>query len=822
MNRESTLPVSREPPPFLDSDGEMAERIRQYDWGRTPLGVPEQWPQLLKITVHILLTSRHPMSIWWGPELIQLYNDAYRETLESDQHPLTLGRPARESWPETWEIIGPEIAQVMQGKPVWQEDRPVPIKRNGVLQDTWWNYSLSPLEEQRTVQGILAICSEVTEKHKQRENLELAYQALFGSMDEAFCVLQPARDTKGTPVDCRFLEANPAFERQTGHADPTGLMLREEFPCIGQEWMGKIAGVAESGRPLHVERQFGDSGAWFEFDLFRIDTAGSATVGVLFRDVSEAKRGAAALIESRQQAENALARLVAKRALIDAVLEATPIAIGVADSNGALTHLNEENKRLWGRNLPMSRSINEYDEWKGWFAAGTEREGKPLAAGDWPLARALRGESNPRELIEIETFETPSQRKTVLATAAPIRGDHGDIIGGVVALMDISDRVRAEQELRVAHQRKDDFLAVLAHELRNPLAPIAGAADLIVLQQSDPAKLQQTASIISRQVRHMTELLGDLLDLSQISRDLTVLEKKPVDAKRIATLAMEQAQPTIEARGHTLQVIACAEPAMIEADQRRLLQVLANLLNNAAKYTPRDGTITLQIEAEDQHVMISIQDDGIGMTADFVERAFDLFAQAERGTSASQCGLGIGLALSKRLVELHGGSIRAESAGLEKGSRMTICLPRISHDGSTVSSNQVPASELPTGIKRNILLVDDNIDAADMLANVLRSVGHTVRIAHSARSAIEAAHQEPLEALLLNIGLPDMSGYELARTLRQDARNGNCLFIAVTGYGQADAQQAAINAGFDYHFVKPVPTDRLCELLAFGHLREAT
>jgi CheY-like chemotaxis protein len=261
---------------------------------------------------------------------------------------------------------------------------------------------------------------------------------------------------------------------------------------------------------------------------------------------------------------------------------------------------------------------------------------------------------------------------------------------------------------------------------------------------------------------------------------------------------------------------------MVHADKRRLLQILANLLTNAAKYTPEGGLIEVGIDVEDAHVVITVRDNGVGMTAEFAEHAFDLFAQADRQAPSAQSGLGIGLALVKRLLELHGGAIHAHSEGLGKGCTMTVCLPRLAR-ATNAPRQRAPVTRTTaprTGSK--LLLADDNADAADLLATLLQAAGHDVKVAHTARDALALAKAERPDACLLNIGLPDMSGYALARHLREQESTRDCLLIAVTGFGQPGEMRAAFESGFDYHFVKPIPIDRLSELLTYGHLRQAS
>ncbi|TFW24690.1 hybrid sensor histidine kinase/response regulator [Massilia arenosa] len=374
---------------------------------------------------------------------------------------------------------------------------------------------------------------------------------------------------------------------------------------------------------------------------------------------------------------------------------------------------------------------------------------------------------------------------------------------------------RRQYDMRDIDRRKDEFLAMLAHELRNPLAPISAAADILRLAAADPARVRQTSEIVSRQVKHMTALIDDLLDVSRVSRGLVELAMADVDARGLLTHAVEQVRPLIERRRHRLTVTSWPEPALVRADAKRLIQIVANLLNNAAKYTPEGGSITLALSADDSQVALTVEDNGIGIPARLMPHVFELFSQAERSPDRSQGGLGIGLALVRSLVKLHGGSAEVESAGEGQGSRFTVRLPRLV---SRAHSEQAAASALtlPPGQHRKLLVVDDNVDAAQTLSMFLEAAGHDVTVEYSASAALRVAHERDFDACLLDIGLPDLEGTELVKRLRVLPRLADATFIAVTGYGQEQDRKRTREAGFQHHFVKPVDLARLMQVLAAG------
>jgi CheY-like chemotaxis protein/two-component sensor histidine kinase len=330
----------------------------------------------------------------------------------------------------------------------------------------------------------------------------------------------------------------------------------------------------------------------------------------------------------------------------------------------------------------------------------------------------------------------------------------------------------------------------------------------------DEERVRQTSEIISRQASHMTNLINDLLDVSRVTRGLAELDNTVLDMRHVVTDAVEQAEPLIHSKRHHLTLHMPPHTALVAGDEKRLVQVVANLLNNAAKYTPEGGNIVLKIDVQDKQVVLEVSDNGIGMAPDLVDRVFDLFAQAERTSDRSSGGLGLGLALVKSLVELHGGSVASASEGIDKGSTFTVVLPRMheqlreseEYDGRDQS--QSPSQRL------KILVVDDNVDAAAMLSMFLEASGHHVLVEHRARKALERASLEIPDVCMLDIGLPEMDGHELAQRLRAQAATANLVLIAVTGYGQENDKKHALATGFNHHLTKPVDIKRLTSILA--------
>jgi signal transduction histidine kinase len=376
----------------------------------------------------------------------------------------------------------------------------------------------------------------------------------------------------------------------------------------------------------------------------------------------------------------------------------------------------------------------------------------------------------------------------------------------------LSESNRIAESLREADRRKDEFLAILAHELRNPLAPLRNATEAIRRVPDDPRVFGWARGIIERQLAQMVRLIDDLLDLSRVSRGRIELKLEEAPLSSVVNGALEICRPLIEQGGHQLALSVPDEPVLLRCDPTRLIQVLCNLLSNAAKYTPRGGRIELMARHGAAGVEIAVRDNGIGIPSEMLRKVFDMFTQVERSLERSQGGLGIGLTLVKRLVELHGGSVEARSAGAGRGSEFVIRLPDIAVHGAQPPA---PQAELELhATRQRILIADDNRDAADSLAFMLRVAGHDVRTAYDGQQAVDMAESFRQALALLDIGMPRMNGYDAARALRGKSFGHEMLLIALTGWGQPEDKHKSQLAGFDHHLVKPVDPSTLNRLLA--------
>nr|WP_255428189.1 response regulator [Ramlibacter cellulosilyticus] len=392
----------------------------------------------------------------------------------------------------------------------------------------------------------------------------------------------------------------------------------------------------------------------------------------------------------------------------------------------------------------------------------------------------------------------------------------GDLVA--VLFSDITQRLLAEQDLRrlneelaQANRRKTEFLATLAHELRNPLAPLSNGLHLMRMASTKPELLEKTRQMMERQIQHMVHLVDDLLDVARISTGKVELRRSRIDLRDVVATAVETSASLVEAGGHQLTVDVPDEPLPMDADPTRIAQVVSNLLNNAAKYTPQAGRIALQVRVEGNEAVLSVSDTGIGLAPDALDKVFEMFAQVP-GAGKPQGGLGIGLSLVQSLVALHGGSVSASSRGPGQGSTFAVRLPLLSPDSEVTTLMSQPASSTQPD-QLHVLVVDDNTDAAESLGVLLDIEGHAAHIAHTGAEALQLAQTQPLDVVFLDIGLPDMTGYDVAKRMRLLPSMQKTLLVALTGWGTEDDRQRTRDAGFDRHLTKPAELPAVEELL---------
>ena len=497
-----------------------------------------------------------------------------------------------------------------------------------------------------------------------------------------------------------------------------------------------------------------------------------------------------------------------------ALFQLGPLAMYLCDAEGTIQEYNDVAAQLWGR-APRRGDTNEkFCGSLKWSLA----DGTSLPRVQWPVAIILKGEIAAAHDIEAIIERPDGSRVTIIANVVPIKNANGDIIGAISCLYDITERSRLEHQtkeqaatLADLDRRKDEFLAMLSHELRNPLAPITSALMILQLQKDEEPIQQQARIIIERQVGNLKHLIDDLLEVSRISSGRVQLRLERIAVRDIVDRAVETASVLVAQRRHALTLSMPAQPLWLHADGARLEQVVVNLLTNAAKYTDEGGRLWLSVEQEGEMAVLRVRDTGIGIAAELLPRIFELFTQAERSLDRSQGGLGIGLCLVKRLVELHGGSVAVAST-LGQGSEFVVRLPLMP---VAMAPPPLPLAEtvLPSKISRRVLVVDDNVDAANTLAMLLQASGHEVRMTYDGPGAVQVALEFLPDMMVIDIGLPGFSGLEVARRIRQLAGLERTVLVAMTGYGQATDRAHSLEAGFDHHLVKPANFSQLQTIL---------
>jgi signal transduction histidine kinase len=529
---------------FLSDGGRMGALMRAHDWSTSSLGAPANWPQTLRTVVRIMLNTGHPMYVFWGPELACLYNDAYSESIGPERHPVSLGRPGREVWEEIWDIIGPQIAQVMAGGgATWHVDHLVPITRHGRREDVYWTYSYSPIDDDTAptgVGGVLVVCTETTAQ----------------------------------------------------------------------------------------------------------------------------------------------------------VLTARRLA-------------------------------------------------------------------------------------------------------------------RSEAELREADRRKDEFIAMLAHELRNPLAPIRTGLELIRLAGDTPAAVERVRQSMERQVGHMVRLVDDLLEISRISADKIQLQRRPARLDEMVTSAVDSHRAALADKRIEFRIDLPATGVVLDVDPTRFVQIVSNLLHNAVKFTPAEGTIVLSAAVDTSstppRLVLKLRDTGAGIAPELLPRVFELFTQGDH--VSGEPGLGIGLALVRRLVEMHGGDVAASSGGVGQGSEFDLVLPLSPCQGAVDQA----APDVAPRLSCRVVVIDDNRDAANTMAMLIESLGGQSAVAYDGESGLREAVAQPADVVLLDIGMHPVDGYETCRRIRQ-AMGDAVKVVALTGWGQLQDREKAAAAGFDAHLTKPADPEALRQL----------
>jgi signal transduction histidine kinase len=710
----------REAPEFLAGGGEMAGRMREMQWTRTPLGSPSEWPQPLRHALRTMLASRQPMSLWWGNSLVHLGNDACRPLL-GRKHPSALGSPASAVWEEWWDLLEPRADAAIRR----HEGSTTPALRflmdsHGQALESYFAMSAHAIPgEHGDFGGVLWTFNDMTASVlRERE---------MACVDALRRELARARDVREVSSRaCAALATHP-------HDLPFAALYAVDASRAEARLVSR-AGATPASETLPEALMLGDACVW-------------------------------------------------------------PFAVALDADAPQRIPLDDPRFGL----LPHGP----------WERAPREALIVPVAALDDGAALVLAAGLNPHRAFDaaFERFIAMVHGE-IAASLESARRAHAERDRDLAKACAASHE-REVRELRELDTRKTEFLATLAHELRNPLAPLRNGLEVIRLSSADPAKIDKARAMMQRQLQQMVRLVDDLLDVSRVSRGKLELRPADVDMATVLKTAVEASQPLMGERGHSLIANVAPGRIVVHGDATRLSQVFWNLLNNAAKYPEPGGRVELDASHEDGHVVVRVKDNGIGIPPEMHAQVFDIFTQVDRSLERSQGGLGIGLSIAKRLVEMHGGTITVRSEGLRRGSEFTVRLP------ARLEAPAKPESEArrrPVNLGKRILIADDNPDSAETLQIMLEVMGNEVRVARDGEEAVAAAEEFGPDVILLDIGMPRLNGYDACARIRKGPA-AHAFIIALTGWSQEEDKARAMQAGFDRHFTKPVEPRTLESLI---------
>jgi PAS domain S-box-containing protein len=897
----------------------MGALLRGFDWSISPPGPTDTWPEALRTSLGICLESHFAVLVCWGPDLVLLYNDAFRRLL-APRHPAALGRPGREGWSEAWGSVGPFIESVLQtGQPVLADSLLLVLQHNGRAVPTCLSFSCSPIrDEAGQTAGVFTQVIETTEKVAgQRSRTEQTldrYRLLSQSVCDIVLFVR---------LDGRIAEANAAAVAAYGYEhgellERTIFDLRDpdcDDPVPPEVFRGGAEGITFETRHRRKD------GSTFPVEVSSrgADIAGERLLLNIIRDISDRKEAENALRQSEQRyrdlfenandiiytldlegrltsvnkraeqafgyvREECLGKSVAEmipgeyqprmfealRRKLASEASPTMYEVELICKDGRRVPVEVSSRLILHQGRPLgiqgiARDISERKRADQALRESEERLRLALDAGrcgvwDWDILHnrvtwseriyefhglapgtfggrvedfaALIHPSDAERVNEairlaVEQRQSYSEEFRIVWPNGEVRwiSTHGRVLydeaGRPVrmlgAAIDVTDRRAAEQALHEAARRKDEFLAMLAHELRNPLAPIRTAVGVLELVGPTSEEFRRLRDIIDRQVMHLARLVDDLLDVSRITSGKVLLHKDWLDLAVLVRAVVGDHQSLLEGSGLRLAVDLPAGPLWVLGDQTRLAQVVGNLLHNACKFTDAGGLVTVQLTSgvasaprREAQAVLTIRDTGIGIEREVLNQLFEPFSQADRSLARSRGGLGLGLSLVKGLVELHGGTVQAASAGPGQGAEFIVILP-LGEGAEAVR----PADRAVTGRRKSlrVLIVEDNRDAADSLQLLLEAHGHQVTANQDGAAGLEAARRLRPDVVLCDIGLPgSMDGFAVARALRAESLGGIAL-IAISGYGQEEDRRAALEAGFDQHLTKPVDPHLVVQLL---------
>lgn len=771
----------------------MGALMREADWSRTSLGAPAGWPQSLKTAVSLLLRARQPMFIGWGQEFISFYNDGY-VPICGTKHPAALGRPMAEVWAEIWDELLPLNEAVMRGESLWFENRPFDLGGRAEGGKSYFSFSYTPLlDDGGAVAGLFCSAVETTRtirlENAHKEQI-LRQRRLFEQAPGFICTLHGP--------DHVFDFVNAAYERLFDRAEFVGKPVREVFPELaGQGFLERLDHVYRTGERyvagamparLRQPEKAGEEERTLllSFVYAPIHDEDGRITGIFCegQDVTEWHAVQQALAEKEEQLRLAT--------------EAAEVGLWDVDMVKDEMFWPPRVKAMFG--IAPDAPVSMAD-----FYANLHPEDRERVAG----AFAAAADPQVRALYDVE-FRTVARQdgvvRWVAAKGRAIFDADGRCLRVIGTAIDITARKAVEEALRESDRHKDDFIATLAHELRNPLAPLSNGLHVLRARGTAHEASPRVLDMMQRQLANLVRLVDDLLEISRISRGTLELRAAPLQLADAVAAACEASEPLMRERRHDFVAEVVDRSLWVHGDLVRLTQLLSNLLNNAAHYTPAGGKVRVKVETIGPSAVVRVIDTGQGFRPEERERLFEMFA---RGDGSG--GLGIGLALGRRLAQMHGGSLTAESAGPGLGSVFAATLPLCEAPNAADSASARGDAGTPQALQ--VLVVDDNADAGDSLELLLRGLGARVEVARSGTEALATFERVKPALVLLDIGMPQMDGYEVARHLRSRFADHRFSIVGLTGWGQERDRELGREAGFDHHLVKPADIGALQDVL---------
>lgn len=797
----------------------MRTLIAAHDWSTSPMGDPGGWPVELRVALELMLDAPQPTLVCWSAQHLMLYNDAYAALLGL-AHPAALGAPMQEVMPALWPQIAPLAAAAMAGRPGRLDEVCIELPPGDSECQRWFSASYVPLRSlDGQVGGFVHTAFETTGRvleARRAEQARRASDARLSALFDSLPVGVGVTDASGAMVLANdameyYLPTRRLPSRDEQRAGRWTILDADGKPVARSDFPGARALRGERVVPGVEALYREDDGReiWTHISSVPIldaDGQVSGQVSVV-TDIDRVKRTEAALRESEEK----------YRKLFEEVDEAFCVLEVKFDAGGAPVDL-------------VFLEVNPMFSVQSGIVDARGRSVHELAPGlESVWLERYGGVARTGESILFEEY-SPMLERWFEVNASRIGGPEARQVA--LVFRDTSERKRIEQDMRrlaqeasEASRRKSEFLAVLAHELRNPMATIRTGLEIMRLRADKPDTLLRVREMLERQTNQLSHLVDDLLDVARVSSGKIEIRRQLADLNRVVTSAIETSNAVIQGARHRLTVRLWPEALLLDIDPTRIAQVISNLLTNAAKYTPPGGEIGLEVRKEageggDQAV-VAVSDSGVGIPPEHQDAIFEMFSQVGDSGGLAQGGLGIGLSLVRQLVTLHGGAISVHSAGAGQGSTFTVCLPLGSRaDGG---QGEMPAPALPheqRALPRRtfrILVVDDNTDAAESLSLLLQLNAHEIRTATNGRDALALVRDFTPDIAFLDIGMPGMTGYELAQSMRALPALAHTTIVAVTGWGSEEDQQRSREAGFDHHFTKPIAAETVSSLLGRLH-----